>query len=328
MSDSDKASFLQDNADLFAGPDGDKLLAAFESGNYNLIQSALETNKTLLDNRKELLRQVEQELKVELAREGDDYNAAYVKQLEGYKKHLENQDTLFRASLETRLTQQNNAIEQYKSMLEKEQNALTDSLDKRKDAYSKYFDSINNESEDQDYEEQAAKLQANLGKLASSTNASSISQMESLQQSLEDLEKERLKTLRERAQEALTQSIEDQVTSINNKFDTLLNDQQALLTALTSDSESNQAAMLAKLISTQVSSEGLTAVGLEDYLSTLQSTLGNYLTGINWDSLSTSTNENNNLVLNIAGKEVELSSSDQQNMYQIIMQALQQLGLK
>lgn len=328
MSDSDKASFLQDNADLFAGKDGDKLLAAFESGNYNLIQSVLETNKTLLDNRKELLRQVEQELKVELAREGDDYNAAYVKQLEGYKKHLENQDTLFRASLETRLTQQNNAIEQYKSMLEKEQNALTDSLDKRKDAYSKYFDSINNESEDQDYEEQAAKLQANLGKLASSTNASSISQMESLQQSLEDLEKERLKTLRERAQEALTQSIDDQVTSINNKFDTLLNDQQALLTALTSDSESNQAAMLAKLISTQVSSEGLTSVGLEDYLSTLQSTLGNYLTGINWDSLSASTNENNNLVLNIAGKEVELSSSDQQNMYQIIMQALQQLGLK
>lgn len=280
MSETDKSEFLQDNYELFGGEGGARLLEAFKTGNYNIIEEALSTNETLLKNRETLLNQVEQELKVELAREGDDYNAAYVEQLQAYKRRLENEETLFQASLETRLEQQQNAIDQYKDMLEKEQSALTDSLDKRKDAYSKYFDAVNQEYDDQDYEETAEKYTTNLEKLSSSTDTSSMKQAKDLEQKLEDLEKDRLQTLRERAQNALTESIDDQVTEINNKFDKLLNDQQALLTALTSDSNSSTASLFSKLVSTQVSSEGLTAVGLEDYLQTLQTTLGNYLSDI------------------------------------------------
>lgn len=327
MSETDKSEFLQDNYELFNDQDGAKLLDAFKTGNYNIIEEALSTNETLLENRKILLNQVEQELKIELAREGSDYNAAYVEQLQAYKKKLEDQNTLFQASLETRLEQQQNAIEQYKSMLESEKSALTDSLDKRKDAYSKYFDAINQEYDDQDYEEQAQTYMTNLAKLGSSTDAASMKQTKDLEQKLEDLEKERLKTLRERAQDALTQSIDDQVTEINNKFDKLLNSQQELLTALTTESKTNPADLFSKLVSTKVSSEGLTAVGLEDYLQTIQSTLGNYLSDIDWDNITTSTDENNNVVLNIAGKEVVLSSDDQQTLYDVILNAFKELGL-
>lgn len=328
MSQTDRSQFVSDNYDIFSGADGDKLLKAFESGNYEMIETALRTNETLAKNRQELLDQVEQELKVELSREGDAYNAAYVQQLKEYKKSLENTEKIYQASLEVRLEQQQKAIDQYKDMLQQEQNALTDSLDKRKDAYEKYFDAVNEEKEDEDYEEQAELYQTNLNKLASSTDASSIKQMNDLQNKLEDLEKERLDTLRERAQEALTANIDDQVSDINTKFDELLNDQQALLAALQGDANSSNASLLANLISNQVSSEGLTAVGLESFLQTLQSSLGNYMTGINWDDFSTTTNENNNLVLNIAGKEIVLNSDDQQAMYDAIKRALEQLGLK
>ena len=281
MSQTDRSQFVSDNYDIFSGADGDKLLKAFESGNYEMIEMALRTNETLAKNRQELLDQVEQELKVELSREGDAYNAAYVQQLKEYKKSLENTEKVYQASLEVRLEQQQKAIDQYKDMLQQEQDALTNSLDKRKDAYEKYFDTVNEEKEDEDYEEQAELYQTNLNKLASSTDASSIKQMNDLQNKLEDLEKERLDTLRERAQEALTANIDDQVSDINTKFDELLNDQQALLTALQGDVSSSNASLLANLISNQVSSEGLTAVGLESFLQTLQSSLGNYMTGIN-----------------------------------------------
>lgn len=328
MSQTDRSQFISDNYDIFSGADGDKLLKAFESGNYEMIETALRTNETLAKNRQELLDQVEQELKVELSREGDAYNAAYIQQLKEYKKSLENTEKVYQASLEVRLEQQQKAIDQYKDMLQQEQDALTDSLDKRKDAYEKYFDAVNEEKEDEDYEEQAELYQTNLNKLASSTDASSIKQMNDLQNKLEDLEKERLDTLRERAQEALTANIDDQVSDINTKFDELLNDQQALLTALQGDASNSNASLLANLISNQVSSEGLTAVGLENFLQTLQSSLGNYMTGINWDDFSTTTNENNNVVLNIAGKEIVLNSDDQQAMYDAIKRALEQLGLK
>lgn len=328
MSQTDRSQFISDNYDIFSGADGDKLLKAFESGNYEMIETALRTNETLAKNRQELLDQVEQELKVELSREGDAYNAAYVQQLKEYKKSLENTEKVYQASLEVRLEQQQKAIDQYKDMLQQEQDALTDSLDKRKDAYEKYFEAVNEEKEDEDYEEQAELYQTNLNKLASSTDASSVKQMNDLQNKLEDLEKKRLDTLRERAQEALTANIDDQVSDINTKFDELLNDQQALLTALQGDANSSNASLLANLISNQVSSEGLTAVGLESFLQTLQSSLGNYMTGINWDDFSTTTNENNNVVLNIAGKEIVLNSDDQQAMYDAIKRALEQLGLK
>lgn len=328
MSQTDRSQFISDNYDIFSGADGDKLLKAFESGNYEMIEMALRTNETLAKNRQELLDQVEQELKVELSREGDAYNAAYIQQLKEYKKSLENTEKIYQASLEVRLEQQQKAIDQYKDMLQQEQDALTDSLDRRKDAYEKYLDAVNEEKEDEDYEEQAELYQTNLNKLASSTDASSVKQMNDLQNKLEDLEKERLDTLRERAQEALTANIDDQVSDINTKFDKLLNDQQALLTALQGDASSSNASLLANLISNQVSSEGLTAVGLESFLQTLQSSLGNYMTGINWDDFSTTTNENNNVVLNIAGKEIVLNSDDQQAMYDAIKRALEQLGLK
>ena len=41
MSESDKAEFIQDNADLFNQNGGEELLNAFKDGNYEKIEQAL-----------------------------------------------------------------------------------------------------------------------------------------------------------------------------------------------------------------------------------------------------------------------------------------------
>ena len=38
MKITDRMSFIQENADLFAGAEGEAMLKAFETGDYNLIQ--------------------------------------------------------------------------------------------------------------------------------------------------------------------------------------------------------------------------------------------------------------------------------------------------
>ena len=326
MSDSERSEFLQDNMELFKGKSGADLLKAFESGNYQTIEEAMRSNTTLQNDREDLLKQVTQELQIELARQGDEYNAAYVKQLQDYKSHLEDENSFFQASLSTRLEQQQNAIDTYKQMLQQQQNDLVDSLNKRKDAYSKYFDAVNQAADDEDYEEKATLLATNLSKLGSSTNAGSQNISKTLEKQLEDLEKERLDTLRQRAQDSITSNIDSEVTEINNKFDDLLNNQQAMLDAMQG---TDSAELLANLISNEIATEGLTSVGFENYLQTLQTSLGNYLQGVDWTKIQAGENTtNNSLVLNVAGQDIELNSQDQQSMYEAIMQALRQLGLK
>ena len=88
MSDTDKTQFLIDNADLFAGTDGENLLKAFESGNYAAIQAALQSNSTLNKMLDRELQAIEERLKVEEARKGDEYNASLVQYLKEQKQLL------------------------------------------------------------------------------------------------------------------------------------------------------------------------------------------------------------------------------------------------
>ena len=331
MSESDKAQFIQDNAELFGDNltteenEGKMLLDAFESGNYNRIENTLRNNEALNKQLEQRRKEIEQELLIENARTGADRNEAYIAQLEEYQEYLSDVNNLFKASLEVRLEQEKKHLDEYRSLIEERQKAEEDSLNKRKEAYEKYFESINEEQEDADYEEQADMLINNLSKLGSSTNASAVKQSKELEKQLEELEKERLKELRERAQEAVLENMDDQLEQINEKFDKLLENNRALLAAMQGELE-NPAELFTELIQNQVEG-GLTATELQSYIGDLQSTYGNVLNGSDLEDLQIR-EENNQLYLTVNGQDIVLDTNNEQNLYNAIIKALREVGLR
>ena len=323
MSESDKAEFIQDNAELFS--DGN-LLTAFESGNYEDIEKALSKNEAFQKQLEQRRKEIAQELLIEEARTGGARNEAYIAQLKAYQEYLNDTENLFKASLEVRLEQEQAQLDEYRSYLEDQQEALEDSLNKRKEAYEKYFDEINKEEEDEDYENQAELLISNISKLGSTTNASAQKQTKELEQQLKELEKERLKELRERAQEAVMENMDDTLEEISDKFDKLLESNQALLAVMKGDLN-NPVDFISDLISNKIES-GATALEIEDYIGNLQSTYGSVLgNNVEWDAIQVR-EENNQLFLNVNGHDVPLDTNNEQNLYQAIMKALREVGLR
>lgn len=326
MSDSEKTSFLADNAELFEGPDGQKLLEAIKSGDYNFIQNALGDNKTLKDKVAQQIKDIDNEIAIENAKLEADRDYAYIAYLEEQKKLLQDSDNLYAASLDVRLEQEKKYLDEYKQYLEDQRDALKESLDKRKEAYSDYFEAVNQQADDEDFENKENTLIANISKLSTSGSADAINQQAKLEQELAQLEKERLEELRQRAQDSVMENIDKTIEDIDQKFDELLNSQQALLAAMTGELD-NPTEFLSNLISNKVQQEGLTELGLESYIRDLQSTYGSVLGNGIFDNMSVE-KQGDQLVLNIAGTEVVLSDGDQQSIYTAIMTALQQVGLR
>ena len=323
MSESDKAEFIQDNAALFS--DGN-LLTAFESGNYEDIEKALSKNEAFQKQLEQRRKEIAQELLIEEARTGEARNEAYIAQLKAYQEYLNDTENLFKASLEVRLEQEQAQLDEYRSYLEDQQAALEDSLNKRKEAYEKYFDEINKEEEDEDYENQAELLISNISKLGSTTNASAQRQTKELEQQFKELEKERLKELRERAQEAVMENMDDTLEEISDKFDKLLESNQALLAVMKGDLN-NPVDFISDLIGNKIKS-GATALEVKDYIGSLQSTYGSVLgNNVEWDAIQVR-EENNQLFLNVNGRDVPLDTNNEQNLYQAIMKALREVGLR
>ena len=327
MSDSEKTSFLADNAALFEGPDGQKLLEAIKSGDYNFIQNALGDNKTLKDKVAQQIKDIDTEIAIENAKLEADRDYAYIAYLEEQKKLLQDSDNLYAASLDVRLEQEKKYLDEYKSYLEDQRDALKESLDKRKEAYSDYFESINQQADDEDFEEKESTLIANISKLATSGSADAVNQQAKLEQELAQLEKERLEELRQRAQDAVMENIDKTIEDIDQKFDELLNSQQALLNAMNGDLD-NPGQFLSNMIGNKIITEGLTDLQLADYIKELQATYGslNQFAGVDWNSLGQVLNTLN---LNVNGTTINnLTAEEQQSVYTAIMTALQQVGLR
>ena len=323
MSASEQAEFLQDNAKLFQAG-GEDLLKAFQSGDYNRIQQALEGNETLQKQLEERRKEVAQELMIEEARTGEDRNEAYIAQLKEYKKYLDNTEDLFKASLEVRLEQEQAQLDEYKSYLEKEREALEESLNKRKEAYEKYFDAISNEESGKEFDEQVDTITANIGKLSASSNASATSQVKDLENQLKELEEERLKELRERAQEALIENIDNELSEISEKFDKLLESNQALLAALRGDLDT-PLDFVSRLLEQKIES-GASALDIQSYIKTLEGVYGSVLgDSVDWDNIKVR-EENNQLFLTVNGQDIVLNNSEEQNLFEAIKKALTEIG--
>lgn len=327
LTDSERAEFLNDNADLFKGESGKALYEAFVNQDYEQIQQALSTNESLEEIYQARLTEIETAISIEEAKVGEEYNAAYVTYLKNLKKHLEDVDNLYAASLSTRLEQEENQLEEFKSLLEDQEDLIKDSLDKRKEAYQDYFDTINDEADTEDYEETAQTYLNNLSGLGASTDANAQSQRKNLEDKLEELEKDRLKTLRENAQDAIISNIEDEIDAIGDKFDDLLDNSNQMLQLMNGNLNSDKTGFFSQLISNSAYN-GSTALGLQNYLQTLQSTYGNKLNGVDLSDIKVTQDANSNLILNVNGETYNLNTSDEQSLYETIYAALQKLGIK
>lgn len=326
MKITDRMSFIQENADLFAGAEGEAMLKAFETGDYNLIQQALKSNNYLKQQREKLIQKAETDLALELAKNAEDQNKSYISVLRKYIKELNDVESFYQADLETRLNKENEQLEEFKKMLEAQQEAVQDSLNKRKEAYEKYYEAINKQEEDTDYEKESTQFQTNLAKLASSSDASAVSMRKELEQSLKDLEEERLKTLRERAQEAVLNSMDDELSTISAKFDDVLNNQQALLTMFNKQLE-NPSTFLSNLITSQAADGKMTQLQLDSWLNTFKTTYSGVIDSNILDALTARTDNNGNLTINIGGDEVvNVSQSDAKALADALKAAIIQYG--
>ena len=325
LSDSERTQFLNENADLFKGSTGEMLYRAFQTSNYDVIEQALKENKYLEEQLNLRKQELQIQLDIEKARKGtEEYDIAAVQYLEEQLALLEDVNRIFKADLQLRVEQENAQLDIYKTYLQKQQEALSESLEKRKDAYQKYFDAVNQNTEDEKYEEQASILVANLSKLSSSTNADAIKQSKDLEKQLEELEKERLETLRQRAQEAIMQNLEDEVSQINEKFDKLLENNQALIQMMRQDLV-NPGQFVADMVGSNVNN--MTALGAEQWIEeTLKAAFGSKISSDILDDITVREN-GNNLVLNIAGQTVELGEASQKDLADTILRALRQLGI-
>ena len=137
---------------------------------------------------------------------------------------MENTESYFE-SLEA---QQEEMVDLYKETLENERDALKKSLDSRKELYEQYFDAIDRESEEDDYETRRSQLQRAISSLSTATDANSLEKLKEYQTELASLEDEYLQEMRETQRDNLLTSIDNQTESIDQYYEERLANEKAL----------------------------------------------------------------------------------------------------
>lgn len=138
---------------------------------------------------------------------------------------------------EAQIDYQDQIIEALKSKLQEEQDAIQNSLDKRKDMYDKYFESLQEEEDDADFEDEQARLQKAIISLSGATDATSLSKLKEYQQQLDDLEKEQRQTERDRRKDALDTYLDNQEEKMNQYYEDRINNEQELWNTISSMTE-------------------------------------------------------------------------------------------
>ena len=247
---------------------------AIENQDYDFIANALKNSETLKKNIQENIQKLEQQLAIEEAR-GAEASESTIQYIKSQIAALKDVDNFYLASLDLRLEAEQEQLNEYKTLLEQQNDALVKSLEERKAAYEDYFSKINEAEESIDYIEQAELLERNLSRIAADSGGAAGQQRAELEKQLEDLAKERAQELRQQAQEQIIENIDDQIEQANKTLENILNSQQALLTAFTNDINSDGwGSMVASMIASKNATEGFTELSAEKYIQDLQGTFG------------------------------------------------------
>lgn len=165
------------------------------------------------------------------------------------------------AMIDDALEAQDYFIEMYKSKLEKENEALQESLDKRAEAYEKYFDSLEDKEESADYETERQKLINRIASLSTATDSASLTKLKEAQQELADLNKDRATSQRELRREAVAERFEEQKEAAEKKLEETLADGNKLLEELINGLKSGDLSLWS-LGADSGTFEGMTTLGM------------------------------------------------------------------
>jgi hypothetical protein len=184
------------------------------------------------------------------ARREELVNAITAAQIEGnlglvalLTGQLNDLDSITENSLDNIIKNQQKQLTEYKKLLKSEKDAVVKNLEARKKAYEKYYDAINKQFDVEDFEKQRANLTAQLTKLGAATDATSLQKAQELRKKLGELDKEEAQRQREQAQQAVLESIDEELKTTNEYYDELLNNDQEMLNMMR-DQLQNDRAML------------------------------------------------------------------------------------
>jgi hypothetical protein len=129
--------------------------------------------------------------------------------------------------------------------------AQIESLEKRKEAYEKYFDEVEALEEEKDRTASMDDITKQLAALAGGSGAATNEQRKELMSQLDELRKEEEDARKEAAREALITDIDEQVEALNTQLDQVNDSLNAILQALTNGDfqiETNQTTGEVKLL--------------------------------------------------------------------------------
>lgn len=119
-------------------------------------------------------------------------------------------------------------LEYMVSAYEKEAEELQESLDKRKEMYDKYFESLEESENTEDYEDNRQVLINRIAKLSTATDSESLKQLKEAQEELNELNKEYNSSQREVRREAVSTRLDEASENIDKKLEEILSDTQGL----------------------------------------------------------------------------------------------------
>ena len=154
-----------------------------------------------------------------------------------YEKNIKSAQEKTNSWYEIQVDYQDQIVEALKSKLKEEQDAIQNSLDKRREMYDKYFESLQEEEDDTNFENEQARLQKAIVSLSGATDATSLSKLKEYQQELNNLEKEQRQTERDRRKDALDTYLDNQEEKMNQYYEDRLNNEEELWRTISSMTE-------------------------------------------------------------------------------------------
>jgi hypothetical protein len=146
-------------------------------------------------------------------------------ELQNQKQQIEEINDMER---EAQVEIQNQALDAMKARLDAEYEATQKSLEKRQELYSKYFDALDAEAEEEDYENDRQKLLNKIASLSTATDSESLAQLKEAQAELQELDKEHAQSERDERRTAVEESFEKQGEDLDAAYESAMADVQGM----------------------------------------------------------------------------------------------------
>lgn len=346
MSATDRQRFIDENEDFFNIEGAREAFYNGEDITKYLEEYKKAIQEDLLDTVNDKIAATEVEL-YDLRKQYKEAEAAGdTKQMELLNKRIKTTErnlqdlhdkyadvnSMFDLTLSEVVNKQNEQIKKLKEMYQAEEKALVDSLNKRKEAYQKYFDGLAKAESLEEYNQNRENLVNAIAKVGAGTDANSRRKVADLQRQLRELDKQEAQRQKEKARQAVLENIDTEISRIQDQFYELLKSDQALLDSMNENTHFQYLAYLAQSGQTK-EAQDLAIKQMGDLLKGKWGQDGNKLFNDTRENVAAEvttptvsethvdTSSNTFTIMNTSGEEQRVQLTEQQ-MRQLVSQLL------